>query len=61
MTSQDGSVYAGRGSGKGTGNPSGDNACPVISRFESSRDHLLTLSPLTPGPLALDLDSLIFM
>lgn len=45
---------------KGTGSLTRDTACPVISRFERSRDQLLALGPLTPGLLALNLDNFIF-
>lgn len=55
MTSQGGSEHAGQGSGAGTGGLMGILLNPGLTLGP------LALEPITPGPLALDLDSFIFI
>lgn len=63
MTSQDGSVHCGRGSGAWIGGLSGDTACllPLGSRDPGISLGPLALGPVSPWLLTLDLDSFIFI
>lgn len=63
MTSQDGNVHCGQGSGARTGSLSGDTTCllPLGSRDPGISLGPLALGPVTPWLLTLDLDSFSFM